>query len=231
MPNGNAYVPNDDTYGRIHQLIAHKFRQYAGQEFSTADIVARMHEQDPHLNNQNVFPNDHADNDHHGGCRCRGTPDRIFVNLGHARYRVYDPGQAEEPVAVQADIDEAVSAGFSLERDLQSALRRNIQELEQGLTIIDGGQERRVESGRIDITASDTNNKTVVIELKAGAADRNAIGQIAAYMGDLGAEVTNVRGILVAGDFRANAIAAAMVISNLKLVKYGVQFTFKILRG
>jgi len=43
-----------------------------------------------------------------------------------------------------------------LERDLQAALRNQIQQIEPGMTIIDEGVERRVDSGFIDITARDS---------------------------------------------------------------------------
>ena len=54
---------------------------------------------------------------------------------------------------------------------MQKALRANIQQLELGLEIVDGGAERTVDAGRIDITAEDTNGRLVVIELKAGRAE------------------------------------------------------------
>ena len=41
---------------------------------------------------------------------------------------------------------------FSLERDMQAALRRNITSLDASLKIIDDGAERAVDSGLIDIT-------------------------------------------------------------------------------
>jgi RecB family endonuclease NucS len=47
-----------------------------------------------------------------------------------------------------------------------NALRANIDQLEPGLTVIDGGNERKVASGFIDITARDRSGATVVIELK-----------------------------------------------------------------
>ena len=53
------------------------------------------------------------------------------------------------------DTEEAIEITFSLERDLQAALRKNIETLEQGLKIIDGGKERNTAAGRIDITAQD----------------------------------------------------------------------------
>ena len=81
---------------------------------------------------------------------------------------------------------EAKEATISQERDLQAALRANIEQLETGLIINDGGREKAVASGgRTDILAIDAKKQTAVIELKVGTADRDAIGQIPHYMGDL----------------------------------------------
>jgi len=124
------------------------------------------------------------------------------------------------------DAIDAIETTFGLERDLQDALRKNIEQLEQGLRIIDSGKEQTVESGRIDITAKDRHGSTVVIELKAGAADREAVAQILAYIGDLMQKNRSVRGILVAGDFPPRTIAAARAVPNLKLKKYGFKFSF-----
>src|SRR2546429_4614470 len=85
----------------------------------------------------------------------------------------------------ETEVASAFDAAFGLERDLQLALRRSIEQLEPGLTIIDGDREQTVPSGRIDITACDQRGATIVIELKVGPADRDAVGQILSYMGDL----------------------------------------------
>ena len=63
---------------------------------------------------------------------------------------------------------------IGLERDQQATLRYSIEQLEPGLTIIDGGTERSVASGFIDITAEAADGTFVVIELKAGTARRDA---------------------------------------------------------
>ena len=116
---------------------------------------------------------------------------------------------------------------FSLERDMQAALRRNITSLDASLKIIDDGAERAVDSGFIDITCEDGSG-IVVIELKAGKADSRAIGQILGYMGDLQEEESGkpVRGILVAHDFDRRAKAAARVVPTLTLMKYSIEFKF-----
>jgi endonuclease len=128
-------------------------------------------------------------------------------------------------------VDDAVETTFGFERELQEALRRNIEQLERGLTIIDGGNERKVASGFIDITARDRSGATVVIELKkAGVSDRNAIGQILGYMGNLMEEGSqSVSGILVAGEFSPAIIAAAKVVPNLSLLRYTFRFSFDII--
>jgi hypothetical protein len=123
---------------------------------------------------------------------------------------------------------EEVGQRIGLERDLQAALRIEIEQLERGLIITDDGAERSVDSGFIDITARDASGVVVVIELKAGPAGQRAIAQILSYMGDLAVEEEHarVRGILVASDFDAKAKAAATMVPNLILRKYSVRFVF-----
>jgi hypothetical protein len=123
---------------------------------------------------------------------------------------------------------EEIGQRIGLERDMQAALRIEIERLEPGLTIIDDGAERSVDAGFIDITARDNSGTTVVIELKAGVAGQRAIAQILSYMGDVASEEEGgrVRGILVASDFDAKAKAAARMVPTLILRKYSVRFTF-----
>ena len=120
-----------------------------------------------------------------------------------------------------------------LERDLQAALRRDIEQLEPGLTIIDDGVERSVSSGFIDITAKDADGMIVVIELKTGTARQAAVAQILSYMGDILDEEPDdrVRGILVAGDFDRKVRAAVRVVSTLSLQAYRMNFEFRVVAG
>ena len=148
------------------------------------------------------------------------SPGTVAAVKAHVTMGTYAP-------ETEAEVASAVDAAFGLERDLQLALRRSIEQLEPGLTIIDGDREQTVASGRIDITARDERGVTVVIELKVGEADRDAIGQILSYIGDLTDHTTQVRGILVARDFSARAVAAARAAPNIQLVQYGFRFTFE----
>lgn len=125
------------------------------------------------------------------------------------------------------EAEEAEEVTFGLERDLQLALRNSIDQLEPGLKITDGGKERVVEAGRIDITAKDPKGNSVVIELKAGMANPDVVAQVLAYMGSIAeADKTSVRGIIVAGDFHKKVILASHAIGNLELKKYSFQFKF-----
>jgi hypothetical protein len=151
--------------------------------------------------------------------------------------RTGDTSYAEELVAEgirEADslsdeeIEEAAELSFGLERDLQDALRGNIAQLEQGLTIEDSGKELLTEAGRTDILAEDRDANLVAIELKAGSALPEAITQILAYMTAIGEERNRrVRGILVARDFPKRVLLAARSIPNLQLKTYGFRFSFQ----
>lgn len=135
------------------------------------------------------------------------------------------PAISDELPAHEAELRQET---FSLERDLQTALRKSIGQLQPGLKIIDGGAERSVPSGRIDILAEDQQGTPVVIELKAVTARRDAVAQVLAYMGDLQEHSdTTVRGFLVAPDFDDKARSAARMVPTLTLVAYSYQFAFE----
>jgi hypothetical protein len=134
--------------------------------------------------------------------------------------------------AVTAAIDGEATAlrAFSLERDMQRALRDDIESLGSGLRIVDEGMERAVDSGLIDVTCEDSEDGAlVVVELKAGKADGRAVAQILGYMGDLSDEEApkSVRGILIAHDFDQRARSAAKMVPTLQLLVYSIRFDFK----
>jgi endonuclease len=153
------------------------------------------------------------------------TPGQVTAVKSHVSMGTYKNDGGDE---IEGEIADAVDTAFGLEHDLQMALRRSIEQLEPGLTIIDGGREQTVASGRIDITAHDKDGSTVVIELKAGPADRDAIGQVLSYIGDLTDASAQVRGIVVAREFSSRAVAAARAAPNLRLVRYSFRFSFEM---
>lgn len=136
------------------------------------------------------------------------------------------------------DTETAISVGqpstdigddINEERELRTALRDNLEQLEEGLKFIE--EERCVKFGYalgyIDILAQDKSGATVVIELKKGEADHHAVGQVASYMGALFEHGAPVRGLLVAYGFSDRAVAAARVVRDLELHRYGHHFRFE----
>lgn len=126
------------------------------------------------------------------------------------------------------------TATISLERDLENFLEQRLQILEEGLHLfVDGergGRQYTTEVSRIDLLAKDKNDTFVVIELKAGEADKTSLAQILPYMGwvrEFLAEGREVRGIIVASDFSPELIAATNVVANLSLYRYRVDFKFE----
>ncbi len=117
------------------------------------------------------------------------------------------------------------SAAFGSERDLQLALRSDITLLEPRLKIIDGGSEKYIKGGRIDITAEDHNGSLVVIELKADTAHLASVAQLLNYMGTMMESIENpegkpVRGILIANNFDDKVVRAARPVPSISLKPY-----------
>ena len=112
---------------------------------------------------------------------------------------------------------------FRYESELKAALRRELNLVEPGLVEADGGRERIVATGRIDITARDSNGRYVVIELKVGPCPNGALEQVLAYSSDLEAETgTPCRAVLVASEFSERQRAAARRARDVALFTYEV---------
>lgn len=127
----------------------------------------------------------------------------------------------------ETEVQETIDFSLSLERDLHQYLSTRTAEIEKGLALLENGVEYQTDAGRIDLLAKDEQGSSVVIELKAGKAKDNALGQILGYIGCLASnadEHRNVRGILVASDFEQRVVYAAKGLPNIKLVKYKVSF-------
>jgi len=124
------------------------------------------------------------------------------------------------------EIIEAIDASISLEKDLHSYLASRVEEIEDGLVLAENGVEYQTDAGRIDILAKDKSGNFVVIELKAGKAKDNALGQLLGYMGCLTGSLNtqDIRGILIASGFDKRVIFASKGLENIKLLKYKVSF-------
>jgi Endonuclease NucS len=142
----------------------------------------------------------------------------------------------EDPAGVipETPEEEAIETALSLEYDLENSLVTNLEQLEKGLKLYRengtvGQQFQAKGAGIIDLLATDTNGGLVIIELKAGEADRQVCGQIQAYMGWVRKNLPGsrkVRGIIVANDFTERLTLAVGVVPDLVLKKYAVTFKF-----
>jgi hypothetical protein len=159
-----------------------------------------------------------------------GEPtNHYFRDLGFQIGEIGDEVRAPEQA-----VEEAIDTSLSLEADLEEALAANLAQLENGLRLYEeqsamGRQFDAKTAGRIDLLTVDSQQNLVVIELKAGDADRQVCGQIQAYMGWVKANLAGprgVRGIIVAHEFTERAKLAATVVPGLSLKKYRVNFVF-----
>jgi len=114
-----------------------------------------------------------------------------------------------------------------LERHLQNFLVSNIgASLDIPLKLM--AAERVLKDvGRIDILAEGPLGSIWAIELKIGCASRDAVGQLSSYLGALLAEGIEARGILVASDFDASALAAVRAVPSIYCYTYAVGFSFE----
>src|SRR5688500_10736512 len=72
--------------------------------------------------------------------RTGATRGRVVAINAHLTRGTYQ--QVQSPEALN-EIEESTETTFGLERGLQNNLRRHIDDLEPGLSIIDGGKERK----------------------------------------------------------------------------------------
>ena len=148
------------------------------------------------------------------------------IKRGEISVPGFDDGNGaviDEDDNTENEIFETIDASISLEKDLHSYLATRVSEIENDLILADDGVEYQTDAGRIDILANDAKGNPVVIELKAGKAKDNALGQLLGYMGCLSTE-PDIRGILVASDFDKRVIYTAKGLTRIKLIKYKVSF-------
>lgn len=123
--------------------------------------------------------------------------------------------------------DQTASVVFHLEREMQAAVRKQLNLLEEGLKEADGGKELSIATGKIDILAEDKNGAFVVIELKAGACPSGALEQVLGYAEALAEEKgKHVRAYLVAAEFSDRIRAAAKRARDLELRTYEFCLSF-----
>lgn len=123
--------------------------------------------------------------------------------------------------------EELSNSGRLLEKHLQDFVLANIGS-SLGISLKLAAKERVVEGvGRIDILAKGPLGTTWAIELKIGTASRDAVGQLSSYMGALKDEGIDAKGILIASDFDASALAASKIVPEIYCFSYSIGFSFE----
>ncbi|CAB5504524.1 Possible multi-domain protein [Bathymodiolus thermophilus thioautotrophic gill symbiont] len=150
------------------------------------------------------------------------------INTGKIRMSEQGINEAEiTDEFIEENIVQSIDTQVSLEKDLQQYFSSRVNELEQGLVLVENGVEYSTDAGRIDLLAKDSSNNLVVVELKSVKAKDSALGQLLGYIGCLSQENKNIRGILVASKFEKRVIFAAQALPNIKLIKYELSFKLK----
>lgn len=126
------------------------------------------------------------------------------------------------------ELDEGIEV--SKESDLQRYFTSHPNKIEEGLQNIDPQDVLPEGAGIPDLVCKDREGKYVAIELKAGEASYDALGQIVSYMGAIRKKTGgNVRGIIVAATIDSkirfgSEILAFEGIKMLKFKKYSLRF-------
>jgi len=135
--------------------------------------------------------------------------------------------QEEEDLAQEAE--QATGLAFRLEKEMHNAVRKQLGNIEVGLT--EDGNEVQVSTGFIDIVARDAEKKLVVIELKAGKCPPGAMEQALGYAQALSDERKEpARVLLIASEFSDRMRAAAKRTLDLKLLTYEFSLRFNELK-
>ena len=127
--------------------------------------------------------------------------------------------------AAAVDLEEGL---LSFDEDaVQQYIERNFKDLEGDLISIEREYNTRV--GDADFLAREKNGK-VVIEVKVGTAQDNAVGQLLGYMNAIRKEKKEkVRGILVAEGF-TERVKEAVESDDITLVAYKAKLDFSVLK-
>ncbi len=177
----------------------------------------------------------------------------LFFKIGTGQFRLYEPNKDPAPIRKikpgesntkpggedEEDYDDQGGFGtdreFAYERDLQSYLAKNLDQIEPGLTLyedeLSSGVEYPAGRRRIDILAQDKNGSLVIIELKVARSYDRVVGQILNYVSwvkeNLADPDQRVRGIIIGRKITEDLQLACLFISDLTLMEYELSVTLK----
>ena len=167
-----------------------------------------------------------------------------IINESEDEVRLMRPDIAEDANAVSVldepstEIEEEEEFAFSLEKHLRDFIAYNLATLPiaQKRLRLYASPERRegieypTAVGPIDILATDGEGNFVVFELKLGRGPDKTMGQLLRYMGWVKknlAQNREVYGVIVAKDIDDKLRYAALLVPNISLLEYEVDFRLK----
>lgn len=134
----------------------------------------------------------------------------------------------ETPAQLHVESPSSDTGRDYAERELQNFLVKNPDTLGiPDATVV--ASEYQTKVGRIDLLVRSGMHILWVVELKAGIAGRDAIGQVMSYIGAVRDEYPDkdVRGLLAATDFDESCFAAYRAIGDVELKKVRIQYVLE----
>jgi predicted nuclease of restriction endonuclease-like (RecB) superfamily len=152
-----------------------------------------------------------------------GIP-KAIINKYYIRFlEIFSEGNGDTEAS---SADDKTITSFTYEKDLQNSLISQAEELFQGYKIFGEngeGIEYNINGKRIDILLEHkTENKLLVVELKAGKADYKTFGQIAMYIGPLLQKYPDkqISGVIIAGEIDESLKMSISAYNNVKTMTY-----------
>jgi hypothetical protein len=167
-----------------------------------------------------------------------GIP-KAIINQYYIRY-LSDYGDNAIIDSIEPEIDVSANsnekketAQFSYEKDLQNSLISQVEELFEGYKIFgeySEGIHLRIQDKVTDLVLEHkTENKILVVELKAGLANFGVLGQIYMYMGPLSLQYPDkeISGVIIAGEIDESLKMACSAINDVKLKTYKMELALE----
>lgn len=154
---------------------------------------------------------------------------------GSQGFNIWQVAESDTDVVQRWSESREIEEGTEISReiDLQKHLMKHPEKIEAGLRVVDPEKLLPEGAGIPDIVCKDSGDNYVVVELKAGQAGYDALGQIVSYRGALVKKTgAKVRGIIVASDFDPKIrfgtdITDSQGVKLVELKKYSVNFDLK----
>jgi hypothetical protein len=163
-----------------------------------------------------------------------GIPKAIINNYYAVFLENYNEGgEIEDGIGESILEEDKTATYFSYEKDLQNSLLLQAEELFPGYKVFGNngeGKEYTIGGKRIDLLLEHkTENKLLVVELKAGLADSKVFGQISMYIGPLMQKFCDkeISGVIIAGEIDESLKMAILSNKNIKAMTYKMKLTLE----